>query len=70
MSAHYNSKEIVAKFHTGEFRGDHTSDVCRLYEIGSKETVEDLVNRIFNSASADALEEHNDWIELKLKVPC
>ena len=51
--------KIKCLFITSEYRGDHSADVYRLYEIEPDETVEKLVKRI-------GLKELSDSIELKI----
>lgn len=36
---------VVALVHTTDYRGDHTAEVCRVYDVAPGETVEALVAR-------------------------
>lgn len=38
--------KFIVKLFTGDYRGDHTADVCELHEAAPGETVEQLVARL------------------------
>ena len=49
---------ISAILRTTEYRGDHSADISRAYELIAGETVEALAERILTTP--------NDWIEVRL----
>lgn len=56
------SNQISVLLHTSEYRGDHSADVVKAYEIKEGETVEELVERLIAEQSSWA---YTDHIELR-----
>lgn len=50
---------IKCLFVTSEYRGDHSADIYKLYDIKPNETIEELIKRV-------GLKDPSDSIELKI----
>ena len=66
----------VVKLHTSVFRGDHSSDVCRILSTNKATSVADLIGGAFPKTHRYVLpsgdDPHYDWIEIRpiyKKVP-
>ena len=59
--------KIAVLYHTDEFRGDHTADVCKVVDLQPGETVEALVRRTMKPGERRSYSNiYFDRIELKI----
>lgn len=56
--------KLAILLRTAEYRGDHSADVTRIYDLIPGETVEELARRLFVSNPYTKTE--HDWIEIRV----
>jgi hypothetical protein len=61
------SFKLVIALHTTDYRGDHTAEVVRVYDVLPEETVAQLAQRLFVGEYYGNV--YQDWIEVRLVVP-